>query len=92
MGMAQKTLAAGVPACVVPFGRDQFAVGARVAELGAGTCVPPDALDPGSLRAAVHQAMTMRSGAQRVAEGFAHAGGARAAAEALEAQLAVATR
>jgi MGT family glycosyltransferase len=87
MGMAQKTLAAGVPACVVPFGRDQFAVGARVAELGAGTCVPPDALNPRSLRAAVHQAMTMRSGAQRVAEGFARAGGARAAAEALEAQL-----
>ena len=38
MGITQKALAAGVPLCVVPFGRDQFEVAARVAAVGAGTC------------------------------------------------------
>ncbi len=87
MGITQKTLAAGVPLCIIPFGRDQFEVGARVAALGAGTCLPPDALNPDSLRTAVHEAIAMRDGARTIADAFARAGGATAAASALEAQL-----
>lgn len=87
MGITQKTLAAGVPLCIIPFGRDQFEVGARVAALGAGTCLPPDALNPDSLRTAVHEAIAMRDGARTIAAAFARAGGATAAASALEAQL-----
>jgi MGT family glycosyltransferase len=91
MGITQKTLAAGVPLCIVGFGRDQFEVGARVAALGAGTCLPPDALDPDSLRAAVREAIALRDGAQAVGTALAGAGGAPAAASALEAQLAPVT-
>jgi MGT family glycosyltransferase len=87
MGITQKTLAAGVPLCIVPFGRDQFEVGARVVALGAGTCLPPDQLSADALRAAVREAMTMRRGAEQVADAFARSGGAAAAASALEAQL-----
>jgi UDP:flavonoid glycosyltransferase YjiC (YdhE family) len=88
MGIVQKTLAAGVPACVVPFGRDQFEVGARVAAVGAGSCLPPHALGDEALRTAVDAAIGMRDGARAVAAAFAATGGAAAAASALEAQLA----
>ena len=91
MGIAQKTLAAGVPACVVPFGRDQFEVGARVAAVGAGTWLAPDALNAQTLRAAVDQAINMRRGAESIADALAQAGGASAAASALESQLTQAT-
>ena len=84
MGITQKALAAGVPVCVVPFGRDQFEVAGRVVASGAGTAVFPDALDAATLRTAIHDAMTMRAGAERVAAGFARAGGSSAAADALE--------
>jgi len=83
MGITQKALAAGVPVCVVPFGRDQFEVAGRVAASGAGTAVFPDALEAATLRAAIHDAMTMRAGSERVAAGFARAGGSEAAADAL---------
>ena len=84
MGITQKALAAGVPVCVVPFGRDQFEVAGRVVASGAGTAVFPDALDAATLRNAIHDAMKMRAGAERVAAGFARAGGSAAAADALE--------
>ena len=84
MGITQKALAAGVPVCVVPFGRDQFEVAGRVVASGAGTAVFPDALDAATLRNAIHDAMKMRPGAERVAAGFARAGGSAAAADALE--------
>jgi UDP:flavonoid glycosyltransferase YjiC (YdhE family) len=87
MGITQKTLAAGVPLCIVPFGRDQFEVGGRVAALGAGTFLPPDSLSPDALRAAVREAIALRDGARTIADAFARAGGATAAASALEAQL-----
>ncbi|HYI66094.1 MAG TPA: nucleotide disphospho-sugar-binding domain-containing protein [Candidatus Limnocylindrales bacterium] len=83
MGITQKALAAGVPVCVVPFGRDQFEVAGRVAASGAGTAVFPDALEAATLRAAIHDAMTMRAGSERIAAGFAQAGGSAAAADAL---------
>ena len=87
MGITQKALAAGVPLCVVPFGRDQFDVAARVAAVGAGTAVMPDALGVASLRAAVDEAIGMRAGAQTMATALAATGGAAAAATALETQL-----
>lgn len=87
MGVTQKALTAGVPVCVVPFGRDQFEVATRVVGTGAGTVVPPNALNPDSLRTAVHQAIAMRSGAEKVAESFSGAGGAQAAADALDTLL-----
>ena len=84
MGITQRALAAGVPICVVPFGRDQFEVAARVAAVGAGTQVHPEDLTPESLRAAIQKTMAMRIGAERVAGAFASAGGSAAAADALE--------
>ena len=87
MGITQKALSAGVPACVAPFGRDQFDVAHRVAELEAGTAVLPPDLSPESLRTAVRAAADLRAGAARVAAGFAAAGGAPAAADRLESLL-----
>src|SRR5262249_19684932 len=40
MGITQKALAAGVPPCVVPFGRDQFEVAMRVDVAQAGSRLP----------------------------------------------------
>ena len=85
MGITQKALAAGVPVCVVPFGRDQFEVAEFVVGAAAGTCVLPHELNPESLRAAVQEAMGLKAGAEHIAEGFARAGGAPAAADAIEA-------
>jgi MGT family glycosyltransferase len=87
MGIIQRALVAEVPVCVVPFGRDQTEVAGRVTAAGAGTQIPPDALTPETLRSAIHQAVTMRAGAERLAAGFARAGGAPAAANALESLL-----
>jgi UDP:flavonoid glycosyltransferase YjiC (YdhE family) len=84
-GITQKALAAGVPVVAVPFGRDQFEVARRVEVAGAGVRLPAPRLRADRLRAAVRQARTMRDGAQRVAEGFVAAGGAVAAADALDA-------
>jgi len=87
MGITQKALAAGVPVCAVPFGRDQLEVARHVEVAGAGTRVARGRLTPGRLRRAVRQAMSLAPGARRVAEGFRRAGGAPAAADALEALL-----
>jgi MGT family glycosyltransferase len=84
MGITQKALAAGVPVCVVPFCRDQFEVARRVEISGAGTRLHHKRLTAGRLRGAVHATIDMRPGAQRVAESFARAGGAQAAADAVE--------
>jgi MGT family glycosyltransferase len=83
-GATQKALAAGVPVCVVPFGRDQLEVARRVEVAGAGTRLPARRLRPERLRAKIREAMTMRAGARRVAEGFAATGGPAAAAQAFE--------
>ena len=85
MGIVQKALAAGVPLCVVPFGRDQFDVAARVAAISAGTMILPWELTAASLGAAVRQAMTMKAGAEAVAAEFSRSGGPQAAADSLEA-------
>jgi MGT family glycosyltransferase len=84
MGITQKALAAGVPVCVVPFGRDQLETARRVEVARAGSRLPAGRLNAARLRAKVREAMDCRAGAERVAAGFARAGGAAAAADAME--------
>jgi MGT family glycosyltransferase len=84
MGITQKALAAGVPVCVVPFGRDQLETARRVEVARAGSRLPAGRLNAARLRAKVREAIDCRAGAERVAAGFARAGGAAAAADAME--------
>ncbi len=84
MGVTQKALAAGVPVCVVPFGRDQLEVARHVEVASAGTRLPAKKLTPARLRAAVAGARACRAGAERIADAFRAAGGSAAAADALE--------
>lgn len=87
MGATQKALARGIPVCVVPFGRDQMEVAARVVYADAGTRVPVKKLSARTLRDAVRIAATKQAGAARVAAGFNAAGGAPAAVDAMEGLL-----
>jgi len=87
MGGTQKALARGVPVVAVPFGRDQSEVARRVEVAGAGVRLPARRLRADRLRAAVGRARTCTVGAERVAAGFREAGGAVAAADAVERQL-----
>lgn len=87
MGATQKALARGVPVVAVPFGRDQFEVARRVEVARAGVRLPRRRLSVNHMHAAVTKARDMTAGARRVADGFAHAGGAEAAATAIEARL-----
>ena len=91
MGITQKALAAGVPVCVVPFGRDQLEVARHVEVAGAGVRLPPrSSRRTGS--ATPCAGAGRKQGAERVAAAFRAAGGpARAASELeglLEARLA----
>jgi MGT family glycosyltransferase len=83
-GVTQKALAARVPVCVVPFGRDQLEVARRVDVAQAGTRLPARRLTADRLRAKIREAMTKRAGANRVADGFIAAGGPSAAVDAIE--------
>jgi UDP:flavonoid glycosyltransferase YjiC (YdhE family) len=87
MGITQKALAAGVPVCVVPFGRDQLEVARRVEIAGAGTRLPAPRLSTTRLRSAILEATARRDGAKRVARALAQAGGPGAAADLLEGVL-----
>ena len=91
-GITQRSLAAGVPVCVVPFSRDQFDVARRVEATGAGVRLHHKRLNPERLRAAVHTTMLKRPSAERVAQAFKNAGGPTAAAQAVEELLAVRAR
>lgn len=84
MGATQKMLAAGVPVVVIPWGRDQAEVGRRAEATGAGVLLPRRRLSPGSLRAAVRQAMQLRSAAEVIAAKMAAEGGAPLAVDRLE--------
>ncbi len=84
-GVTQKALAAGVPVCVVPFGRDQFEVARRVEMAGAGTRLSATLLTPSRLRRKAHEAIALRLGARALADAFAAAGGPPSAADAFEA-------
>lgn len=88
MGITQKALAAGVPVCAVPFGRDQLEVARHVEEAGAGVSLPASRLTVERLREAVRRSIACKPGAERVAEAFRASGGPEAAADALEELLA----
>jgi UDP:flavonoid glycosyltransferase YjiC (YdhE family) len=85
LGITQKALAADVPVVVVPFGRDQAETARRVEFAKAGVRLTPRRLTPERLLDAVHSAMQCREGAQRVSRAYTAAGGASAAADAIEA-------
>ncbi|MGA8364928.1 MAG: nucleotide disphospho-sugar-binding domain-containing protein [Solirubrobacteraceae bacterium] len=85
MGITQKALAAGVPVVVVPFGRDQLETARRVEFARAGVRLSPRRLTPERLAGAVHEAIGMREGARRLSRLYTAAGGAAAAATAIEA-------
>jgi len=87
MGATQKALSLGVPVCAVPFGRDQFEVARRVEIAAAGSRLPAWRLHPKRLRAKVHEAIACGPGATRLSRAFAAAGGAVAAADAVEHRL-----
>jgi len=87
MGATQKALGLGVPVCAVPFGRDQPGVARRVEASGAGVRLPARRLRPDRLRNKVREAVECGAGAERLARAFAAAGGARAAADAVEDRL-----
>jgi UDP:flavonoid glycosyltransferase YjiC (YdhE family) len=84
LGITQKALAAEVPVVVVPFGRDQAETARRVEFAEAGVRLSPRRLTPTRLLKAVHSAMQCREGAQRVSRAYTAAGGASAAADAIE--------
>lgn len=88
MGITQKSLLAGVPVCIVPFGRDQLEVARRVELAGAGTRLLAGRLNAARLRAAVREAVVKKPEAERVAARLLGAGGAEAAATELEKLLA----
>ncbi|SFS08487.1 glycosyltransferase, MGT family [Agrococcus baldri] len=92
MGVTQKALAQRVPVVVVPWGRDQFEVAARVEHARAGVRLPRKRLTPERLRDAVRRARGMQAGVDAVAAGFEAAGGAGRAADLIEAQLHEQTR
>jgi MGT family glycosyltransferase len=87
MGATQKALAAGVPVCAVPFGRDQLEVARRLVVAGAGTRLSAKRLTPDRLRARVQGAIGMREGARAIAAAFGAAGGAPAGADSVEGLL-----
>jgi len=84
MGITQRALAAGVPTCVVPWGRDQLEVGRRVAESNCGVLLPRPRLSPARLREAFIAARAKTTGAVEMAAAFANAGGAERAASLVE--------
>lgn len=84
MGTTQRALSAGVPVCVIPWGRDQYETGRRVEVSGAGTMLPKTRLQEKRLREAIRNAFQCKSGAEKVAKAFKQAGGAQKAAEAID--------
>jgi MGT family glycosyltransferase len=89
MGITQKALAAGVPVCVVPFGRDQLEVARRVEVAGAGVRLSPRRLTPSGVREALSATRACKAGAEAVAAAFRGAGGPGRAADELERMMGV---
>ena len=87
MGVTQKSLARGVPVCVVPYGRDQLEVARRVEVAKCGTRLLPKDLTASRMRDKVLKAMAMTDGARRVAAGYAATGGAARGADVIEQRL-----
>jgi len=84
MGIVQKTVAAGLPLVVVPFGRDQPEVARRVTECGAGVALPAKRLTPRRLRTAFDAATAGRDAARAAGVRLRAAGGPGAFADAAE--------
>lgn len=87
-GVTYKALAAGVPVCVVPWGRDQLEVARRVELSGAGSRLPRRRLTPARLAQAVHAAESRSDAARDLARRLSAAGGAPLAVDALARLLA----
>ncbi len=95
LGSVMGALHRGVPVVLVPTSPEHKVVAQRVAELGLGRVVREDALSPGRLRAAVEDVAADRLTANRVRrmrEDIVRAGGAVAAADAVEARIAAHAR
>lgn len=87
MGTTQRSLAAGVPVCVIPWGRDQNETARRAEICGAGTMVPKNKLSTERLRSAALEALTRKAEAAKIADAFLRAGGASRAVELIAALL-----
>lgn len=85
MGIVQKTIAAGVPLVVVPFGRDQPEVARRVTEAGAGVTLPLKRLDAGRLNDVFQKARALRPGVEAASARLRAGGGGTRVADAVEA-------
>ena len=83
MGTTQRALAAGVPVCVIPWGRDQNETARRAETCGAGIMIPKNKLSTKRLRNAVREALSKKSEAEKVAAAFLKAGGSKRAVELL---------
>jgi MGT family glycosyltransferase len=83
MGSTQRALAAGVPVCVIPCGRDQSETARRAEVSGAGKMLSKNKLNAKNLKAAIKEAMKLKSGAEKIAKAFADAGGAKKAVDAI---------
>jgi UDP:flavonoid glycosyltransferase YjiC (YdhE family) len=84
MGITQKSLAYGVPVCIIPWARDQLDVAVHAEEAGAGVILPRKKLSGQRLAEAVERARDCSEGAARVRDGYEATGGASTAADALE--------
>ena len=81
MGTTQRALAAGVPVCVIPWGRDQNETARRVEICGAGIMIPRNKLSAELLRSSVKEAITRKAESEKIAASFKKAGGADRAVE-----------
>jgi MGT family glycosyltransferase len=87
MNTVNETLAHGVPLVLAPIRHDQPVVASQVVRAGAGIRVPFNRVRPSQLREALVSVLddpSYRRAAKRIAESFAAAGGAPAAAARLE--------
>jgi UDP:flavonoid glycosyltransferase YjiC (YdhE family) len=87
-GLVHRALNFGVPLVVIPLGRDQAEVAARVRNAGVGCVVSSEALDEETLRRALNESDACRGRAQSMAKSFAAARGADVALETLRALVA----
>jgi MGT family glycosyltransferase len=91
MNSANEGMLLGIPLLVVPQRGDQFLVGRRVAELGAGLTLHPNEANPASLRSAAERILTdssFKARANALAESMRQAGGYVRAAEEILAHVA----
>jgi MGT family glycosyltransferase len=86
MNSTSEGLALGVPLLVYPQQAEQAVIARRVVELGAGRMIRDRDATPNGIRDAIEAVMagSYREGARSVARSFEHAGGAAAAADAVE--------